>query len=72
MATIEAFPPTVDCPLTEAHANVTAGEWCSVMFKITNTTDQKWKAEVINDLPNGQLKPTKISAKKHSLTYLTV
>ena len=73
MATMEAFPtPQVGCPLTENRANVTAGEWCSLQFKITNKTEQPWEAEVINDFPNGQLKPSKISAKKRSITYLTV
>ena len=74
MATVEAFPPSVDlkCPPTENRLNVTAGEWCSMQFKITNKTEQPWDAEVINDFPNGQLKPTKISAPKRSITYLTV
>ena len=72
MATVEAFPPSVDCPPTENRLNVTAGEWCSMQFKITNKTEQPWDAEVINDFPNGQLKPTKISAPKRSINYLTI
>ena len=72
MATIEAFPIQVDCPPTENHANVTAGEWARMQFKITNHTQQPYKAEVMNDFPNNQLKPTQISVLKRSINHLTL
>jgi len=72
MATIEAFPITHNCPPTENHANVTAGEWCSLQFKIINHTEQPYKAEVLNDFPNKQLKGAQISVLKHSINYLHI
>ena len=72
MASIEAFPIPVDCPPTENHANITAGEWARMQFKITNHTEQPYKAEVINDFPKNQLKPTQISVLKRSINYLTL